>query len=225
MGEFQNEVIGVQGVEKFQEWGPSAFLDGLSTIVSKAKVDGFGAGEGVKEAIDGRCGQGAIGRIAGDVGFIHLETGAGKIGHLGCEGIGEGQRQRLKIPVMLIKQRPGQHVRAGDREFEVTTGDLGGAGAIFGEVEGALGDFIDDHASGFGTEFHFAPGAEGNGVATTHVGTDAAEAAQEIFNHAIGVGVVDIETIQLAIGGQIDSGLALGIKNDPGGVDDRLFTG
>ena len=36
--------------------------------------------------------------------------------------------------------------------------------------------------------------------------------------------MIDVEAVQFAVGGQIDAGLALGVKNDAGGVNHSLLT-
>ncbi len=44
------------------------------------------------------------------------------------------------------------------------------------------------------------------------------EPADEVINHAVGVRVIHVESIQLAIRRQIDAGLTLKIEDDAGGV-------
>lgn len=41
VGEFEDQVIGAQFVEKVEQGAPLALLDGLAAVVAKAKVDGL----------------------------------------------------------------------------------------------------------------------------------------------------------------------------------------
>jgi hypothetical protein len=55
--------------------------------------------------------------------------------------------------------------------------------------------------------------------------TDPAEAADEVFDHAVGVRVVRIEAVEFAVGRQVDAGVLLGGDDHRGGVDDGLLAG
>ena len=63
----------------------------------------------------------------------------------------------------------------------------------------------------------------GDGAADWAV--DAGHGTDEIFDHAIRVGVVDVETVKFAVGGEVDAGLGLDVEYDAGGVDDGLLGG
>ena len=82
--------------------------------------------------------------------------------------------------------------------------------------------FADDRG-GFGAEAHLLLGAKGLGIDPPDGGVTAAHRSDEVFDHPVGVGVVDVEAVELAVGGQIDAGLALGVEDDTGGVDDGLL--
>jgi hypothetical protein len=133
MRELQHEVVGMQRVQKADQRGPFAFLDGLAAVVAEAEVDGFAAFDGIEHAIDARSGDGRIGGIAGDVGFIDLHAVALQFSGLSGQGIGDGHVQRGEVVVMRIQQRAGEHVGAGERELEGPTSHLRGTGAVFGQ--------------------------------------------------------------------------------------------
>src|SRR6266487_4629967 len=62
-------------------------------------------------------------------------------------------------------------------------------------------------------------------IASSQAGTHAGHRRQEVFDHPVGVGVVGIEAIDLAFGGEVDSGLTLDIEDDARRIDSRLLTG
>jgi hypothetical protein len=45
----------------------------------------------------------------------------------------------------------------------------------------------------------------------------------EVLNHAIGVGMIDIEAVKLAIGGQVNTRLPLKVEDDASRIDQRLL--
>src|SRR2546427_13017 len=53
----------------------------------------------------------------------------------------------------------------------------------------------------------------------------AAKPVGEILDHAVGIGMIHIETIQFTVGGQVNARLALEIENDARGVEQRLLAG
>ena len=53
----------------------------------------------------------------------------------------------------------------------------------------------------------------------------AAHGPDEVLDHTVGVWVVDVEAVQLAVGRQVDAGLALGVEHHAGGIDEGLFRG
>src|SRR5882672_10056433 len=54
----------------------------------------------------------AVRRVARDIRLIHLDAGAVEAGQLKGQHLGDGHRQGLEIAVMVVHQRPGQHVGA-----------------------------------------------------------------------------------------------------------------
>ncbi len=225
MGHFKHEVIAVQGVEELDEFLPIARLDRLATVVAEAEVDrALGAlVDFVEDDIHGRGGEGSIIGIAGDVGLINLHASRRQSGHLIRQHSGQGHGEVGKITVMMIEERAGQHVGTGGGEFEGATGNRSSHLAVMEEVEGTFPEFIDHDTGGLAPETHGRMARKFLGDGATNHGRNAGHGADEILDHAVGVGVIDIETRQLAIGRQIDAGLALDIKNHPGGIDDALF--
>ena len=225
MGEFEDEVVGVEVVEKGDERGPFAFLDGLAAVIAEAEVHGFFDTDGIEDPIDRFRSEGAVGGIAGDVGFVDLDARAIQVGHLCGESVGNREGEFREAVVVLVEKCAREHIRAGNSELEWPACDRGGAGAVFGEVQDAFGDRGGDDGGGFIAPAHFFFGAEGGGVAAADFAADAAEFVDEVFDHPVGVGMIDVEAVEFAISGEVDAGLALKIEDDARGVDERLFAG
>ena len=62
-------------------------------------------------------------RTSGNVGFVHLNAGTGQLGDLRGHDVGDGHRERFEVPVMIVEQRAGEHVGAGQRELEIAARD------------------------------------------------------------------------------------------------------
>ena len=203
VGEFENEVVGVEGVEEIEEGFPVALLDRLTAVVAEAKVDGaLGlVVDGVEDEVHRSGGEGGVFGIAGNVGFVDLDAGGGEAGHLGGEDVSEGHGELVEAAVVVVEQRAREHVGARDGEFEVTAGDGGGALAIGEQVKGAFAEGAGDDASGLAAEPHRMMAGEFFSDGAADLTVDAGHGTNEVFDHAVGVRVVDVETVELAVGG------------------------
>jgi hypothetical protein len=90
-------------------------------------------------------------------------------------------------------------------------------------VERALVERADDDAGGFPAEAHRVMAGKFLRRRATHDGRNPRHRADEIFDHAVRVGVIDVEAVEFAIGRKIDPGLPLDVEDDASRVDDRLF--
>ena len=97
--------------------------------------------------------------------------------------------------------------------------------AIGQQVERALAQFCFHHAGSLAAESHAAGAREGFVIAAAYLGADASHGADEVIDHAVGVGMVDVEPVQFAIGRQIDAGLALQVEAHTRGIHTRLLAG
>ena len=93
VGQLEDEVVGMEGVEKFKQGLPFSGLDGLSPVVTEAKVDRPGAIEGVKDPVDGLGGNRTMLGAARDVGLVHLEVRTREILDLLGQQVGDGERK------------------------------------------------------------------------------------------------------------------------------------
>ena len=150
-------------------------------------------------------GERGVGGIAGNVGLVDLQAVAGQAGHLLRQHAGDRHQQRLEIAVVIIQQSARQHVGAGDGELEGSAGHGRGEFAIGEQVERAFAERLFYHARGLAAELHGALAGEALVIAAPHLGAYAGHGAEEIFDHPVGIGVIDVEAIEFAVGGQIDA--------------------
>ena len=70
-----------------------------------------------------------------------------------------------------------------------------GAGAVGEQVEAARAEFGFHHGRGLGPEAHALFGGEFLGLAAAKFRTGAAHGPDEVLDHAVGVWVVDVESV------------------------------
>jgi hypothetical protein len=164
MGQFEDEVVSVQGVEKFEERFPFSGLDGLTAIVTETEVYRGRAIESIKHAVNSFGRKRAILGIARDVGFINLEARAGKVLHLIGKNIGNGKSERFEITVMIVEESSGQHVGASHGKLKSAPSHAASTAAIFDKVEPTSTKGLSHYGGGLGAEAHFLLGAKSLGI-------------------------------------------------------------
>ena len=115
---------------------------------------------------------------------------------------------------MAVRDGLGQHVRPGAGELERLRRQLLRELVVGGQVEDAIADFVRDDACGGGAEAHSLVGPERFDVADRVAGLDARHAGHEVVDHAVGLGVAGVETVQLSIGDKVDPGKFLRLENN-----------
>ena len=55
-------------------------------------------------------------------------------------------------------------------------------------------------------------------IAAADLRADSLHRTDEVFDHAVGIGMIDVEAVQFAVGRQIDSGLPLQTEDDASGI-------
>src|SRR5213079_44522 len=120
--------------------GPVTLLNRLSTVVAETEMHRLLDTRGVQYAIDRFGGKRAVGRIAGNVGLVHLHAGATQIAHLRRERIGDGQGELGEIVIVFVEQGSGEHVGTGERELDWSARNARRAGTVFRQVQDAFGD-------------------------------------------------------------------------------------
>ena len=101
MGQFKDEKIGVEAVEKIEQGLPLAGLDGLAAVVAETEMDRFLDFDPIEDPVDGGLRDGAIFRAAGDVRLVDLNAVARKIGDLLGKDVGDGEGEFLEAAVMI----------------------------------------------------------------------------------------------------------------------------
>ena len=125
----------------------------------------------------------------------------------------------------MVDQGLRQHVRAGDGELEGLAREGAGAAAGQRQVERAAADRAVDHARRPGAEAHAALGAIGDQLLEGRGRAHARQRPHEVLDHAVGLGVVDVEARELAVAHHVDAGLLLGVQHHARRVDHRLLAG
>ena len=99
-----------------------------------------------------------------------------------------------------------------------------GARAIVRQVQRTFADRTDHDPGWFAAKTHlaFARNASGRGGRSP---IESRQAPHEVVDHAVGVGMIDVEAVELAVGRQIDAGLPLDVEDHAGRVDERLLAG
>ena len=62
-------------------------------------------------------------------------------------------------------------------------------------------------------------------IGAAQLASYSGERAQEIVDHPVGIGMVDVEAVEFAVGWQVDASLALNVEDDAGGIGAGLFAG
>ena len=122
---------------------------------------------------------------------------------------------------MAVRDGLGQHMRPGAGELERLGRQLLRELVIGGQVEDAIADFVRDDARGGGAEAHSLVGPERFDVADRVAGLDARHTGHEVVDHAVGLGVAGVETVQLSVGDKVDPGKLLRLENNGNGVAER----
>ncbi len=223
MRHFQDQVIHMELVQEVDERPPLAALDGLASVVAETQVHGALAIERVEHAVD-RCGrERRVVRIAGYISFVHLQALAGQSGHLLRQHVCHRHHQRVETAIMPVEQCARQHIGAGHGELERTARHRRREFAIGQQVERPFTQRPFDNPRGFAPELHRAFTRELLVVAAADLGAHPRHGAHEVIDHAVGVGMIDIEAVEFAIRGQVDSGLPLNVEDDARGVEARLL--
>jgi hypothetical protein len=146
----------VERVEKRDQLLPISLLDGLTAVVAEAEVHrAFRAGvDRVEHEIHRRGRERPVGGIARDIGLIHLNALGGQSADLAGEHLAQRHREGVKVAVVMVEQRAGQHVRAGDGELEWSARDRGCALAVGEQVERTFAERAGNDTGRLAAESH-----------------------------------------------------------------------
>ena len=223
MGDLHDDMVGVERVQIVDQPVPAALLDRLAAIVAETEMDRRQAAYRVEHPVDRLGGPLPFLRRAGQVGLVDLHHVGIEMTDLFGQHVGDRQGERRRVRVMPVDQGLGQHVRPGQRELQRRTGQPPRHPAGAGQVEMAGRDRSGDDARRPAAELHAGLGAEAGQLVEADLGGHPAQRPDEIFDHAVGFGMVRIEAIEFAVAHQVDAGQFLGVQHDPRGVGQRLF--
>ena len=148
----------------------------------------------------------------------------GSVAHYNLlEHIGQGVGEIGGGAVVTVEQGLGQHMRAGDGELEGPGGQRRRPLAGAGQVERAAADRSLDDARRPGAKAHPRHGPVGHHLVEAHGVADAGHRPHEVLDHPVGLGMVEVEAVELAVADHVDAGLLLGGDDHPGGVDQALL--
>ncbi len=139
-GEFEQDVIDVQGVDEVDEQVIASFLNRLSAIVSEAHVQGGLVGDDVEDTVEGFGGPFGVGGVSGKDFLVDLNHFGVDVADLGGEDVAEGVDEGFLGFVVAVEQDAAEHIGAGDGEFERARGKCAGALEVLLEVEGPFAD-------------------------------------------------------------------------------------
>ena len=156
---------------------------------------------------------------ARQVGLVELDNLGVDVGDLPGEHVGDRHGELRGVGVVLVFQGLGQHVRAGEGEFERPRRQRVGARRRVGQIESAVADRAVDDARRLGAKAHAGLAAVGDNLLERDFRANARHGLHEIFDHAVGFGMIDVEAVEFAVAHHIDAGCLLGRNHRAGGVD------
>ena len=162
-------------------------------------------------------------RCARQVGLVDLHHVGIEMADLRGEHVGDCEGERRHVRVVAVDQRLGQHVRPGQRELQRCAGKLTRLAARTRQVEMAGRDRPGHDAGRPAAELHTRLGPVARQLVEVDFGRHAAHRPDEIFDHAVGLGMVRVEAVELAVANQVDARPLLGVQHDPRRVGQRLL--
>ncbi len=225
MRKLEDEMVAMQRVEEREQRLPRSLLDRLAAVIAEAEMHRALAAlvHGIEHAVDRRGRDRPVVGVAGDVGFIDLHARAGQAADLFGEDVRHGHEQRLEVAVVLVEQGAREHIGTRHGELERSARHLGGPLAVREQVEASLAERSRDDAGRLATKAHAVQPGEIVRRAAPHEPAHAGHGADEILDHPVGVGMIDVEAIKLAVGRQVDPGLSLNIEYNTRRIDHRLL--
>jgi len=200
-------------------------LDRLAAVVAEAEVHRGRGRDGVQHPVDGFQRPGPLVGRAGQVGLVHLDDGRAEVPDLLREHIRDGHGERRWIAIVGIERHLGQHVRTRQGELHWLRGQLPGPLAGGHQVERARAQWPFHHGRGSGPERHTGRLPEGEPLGQPDLAPDARHRTQEVLDYAVGLGVVDVEAVELAVAHHVDAGELLGADDHARGIHECLLAG
>ena len=127
---------------------------------------------------------------------------------------------------MFVEQRAGEHVGAGDGELERAGGqEAGTCWKSLARLRRAFADLAFDDAGRAGAEAEVGEFVEFFFLGAADLRADVLKGADEVIDHAVGFGMIDVVAIEFAVGEEVEAGHLLGFDDDGHGVAEGFFGG
>ena len=225
MRRLHHNVIGLERIQVVHQLRPGAFLDRLAAVVTEAQMDRRLAffGNGAKHLVDRRRRPLPFVRVARQIRLVELHDVGIQVLDLLGEHIGDGVRQLLGILVVPVVQRLREHVRTGERELERLRRERLGARARQLEIQRSRADRPFDHSRRARAEAHARAARVIEPFGEADVGAHAGHRPHEVLDHAVGLGMIDVEAVELAVAHEVDAGALLRRDHHARRIDQRLL--
>ena len=123
---------------------------------------------------------------------------------------------------MGVVQDLGQHVGAGDGELLGLRRQVAVKRIVAGEVEPPVAERAGDDPGRQRPVRHAGLLPPGPELIEGQLGLDSLEWTDEVIDHPVGLGVVDVPAIELPVGDHVDAGQFLGLEHDQHRVAEAL---
>ncbi len=214
----QHHVVGMQEVHEPQQLVVVAALDGLAAIIAETQVHCGYPPDRIQHQVDRFRHPYPVFGVPGQVGLVHLHDIGLQPGSLVSQHTGDSHGQGAAVAVVAVEQHLGEHVWTGEGELGAVAGQLQQRLAGLGQVECSRADRANHDASRLGAVRHTGLRAELQLVSPGKLCIDPAHLADEVVNHAVGLGMVEVVAVQLAVGDHIDARQLLGAHHHQGGI-------
>ena len=172
---------------------PATLLNGLSAVIAEAEMYRRLALDGVEHSVDRSGRPFPLLGMAGQVRFIELHDLGVDVPDLLRQHIRDRHAKRGCVLVVLVQNRLGQHVRAGDREFEREGCHRLCAGTGIRKIKRTAAQRSIDDGGRPRPEAHSRLRAVFQQFVEADVGANAVHRLDEVFDHAVGFGMIDVQ--------------------------------
>ena len=215
---FQHQVVGVQRIEKRNQITPEATQHRLSAVVAEADVHRAFVEDAVEHVVDRIGGPGRILRIAGDTGFVELNSVGFHEFNLTAQDTGNIHGQLGNVFVEAVGHHAREHVWSSARELQRSARELGNEFIVAREVERAFANLADHHAGGEQPLAGSAVGTITVEIRRSKVAADPLHLRHKIVHHAVRLRMAGIKANQLSIRDQVEACQFLGLEHGHDGI-------
>src|SRR5437667_4388583 len=220
-GEFENEVIGMQGIEKGDQVAPETFLYCLPPVIAEADMDCFLCPDSIEHMVD-RLGRPLpVLRMPADVRLVQLNDRGVDRFELLAQDYRQIQRQLRRSRIVAVRQDFGQHMRARTGELQRPPGKPAHGSEIAGKIESRLSDLSVNDARRGGAIVEPPVCAESIEIGQRKARSDPVHLREEVIDHSVRFRMAWIKSLQFSIADHIQSCKLLSFQDR----QDRILQG